>query len=371
MKKKNVVVISMCIIVTSMFMVAGIAAQYDQTVYDVQQRLTELEYTPGPVDGKMGPTTQNALKQFQHDHGLAVTGKLDAKTLQKLLRSSYKPSSQDEASSETSSDPSPANVDFSSIRSLEINKAFPQARQIQKDLVRLGLTWDADDWFGPKTPSQWHIIIGADVDVEPAQAIISTCLKHASAGFQVVIAEEFDQLRHRERVYIGGLGERDAAEMSEELLRKLVEPGLPKTQFHNLVFGIAVTEPEASEDTDYDPAAYIGEWSGKTVQGFPINLKIEEMSGKAVVTQVDFSIKMTGTGWSATTTMPQPLSISAEISNGAFHYTGSLGHNSPFVLTGTFTNASEITGNVQATNVHPQGIGTAVGRTDYTATKQE
>jgi peptidoglycan hydrolase-like protein with peptidoglycan-binding domain len=49
-----------------------------------QQMLTELGYDPGPVDGIMGPMTGGALRRFQQDQSLPVTGQPDAATMAKL-----------------------------------------------------------------------------------------------------------------------------------------------------------------------------------------------------------------------------------------------------------------------------------------------
>ena len=50
----------------------------------LQERLTELGYSPGPVDGIWGKKTETALKKFQEDNGLSVTGKYDTETTKKL-----------------------------------------------------------------------------------------------------------------------------------------------------------------------------------------------------------------------------------------------------------------------------------------------
>lgn len=55
----------------------------EQTV-QVQAALRKLGYYGGAVDGLMGPATQTAIRTFQIDHGLSVTGKIDEK-LQKEL----------------------------------------------------------------------------------------------------------------------------------------------------------------------------------------------------------------------------------------------------------------------------------------------
>ena len=54
-------------------------------VQEAQQRLQKaLRYQPGPADGVMGARAIAALKKFQSDHHLPVTGTLDQKTLDTL-----------------------------------------------------------------------------------------------------------------------------------------------------------------------------------------------------------------------------------------------------------------------------------------------
>ncbi|MEO1227496.1 MAG: peptidoglycan-binding protein [Myxococcota bacterium] len=53
-------------------------------VEDMQRRLQELGYATGPVDGKFGPLTQGALRQFQMQNDLNSTGRLDADTRARL-----------------------------------------------------------------------------------------------------------------------------------------------------------------------------------------------------------------------------------------------------------------------------------------------
>lgn len=50
----------------------------------VQQRLENLGYAPGPIDGEWGPRTAQALRDFQEDNDLPVTGELDDATRDKL-----------------------------------------------------------------------------------------------------------------------------------------------------------------------------------------------------------------------------------------------------------------------------------------------
>jgi uncharacterized protein (TIGR02594 family) len=49
-------------------------------VRDLQRRLHELGYKPGPVDGIFGPRTQKAVKAFQPDSGLVPDGIVGPRT---------------------------------------------------------------------------------------------------------------------------------------------------------------------------------------------------------------------------------------------------------------------------------------------------
>jgi peptidoglycan hydrolase-like protein with peptidoglycan-binding domain len=54
------------------------------TVFEMQERLNELGYKLGTVDGVAGPRTVEALKKFQSDNKLSPTGTIDADTIRKL-----------------------------------------------------------------------------------------------------------------------------------------------------------------------------------------------------------------------------------------------------------------------------------------------
>jgi peptidoglycan hydrolase-like protein with peptidoglycan-binding domain len=56
----------------------------DEKVKAVQQALKDKGHHPGTVDGRMGPKTQQALRDFQKAHGMQATGELDAKTMHSL-----------------------------------------------------------------------------------------------------------------------------------------------------------------------------------------------------------------------------------------------------------------------------------------------
>jgi peptidoglycan hydrolase-like protein with peptidoglycan-binding domain len=54
------------------------------TVFEMQERLNELGYKLGTVDGVSGPKTVEALKKFQSDNKLPPTGTVDPETIRKL-----------------------------------------------------------------------------------------------------------------------------------------------------------------------------------------------------------------------------------------------------------------------------------------------
>ena len=57
-----------------------------EQVRQVQQKLNDLGYHVGSVDGVLGPRTQSALRQFQHARNMDATGHIDSKTLAALNR---------------------------------------------------------------------------------------------------------------------------------------------------------------------------------------------------------------------------------------------------------------------------------------------
>ena len=53
-------------------------------VRGVQQTLHDIGYWPGPIDGILGSQTRSAIRQYQRDNNLPVTGQLDAETARKV-----------------------------------------------------------------------------------------------------------------------------------------------------------------------------------------------------------------------------------------------------------------------------------------------
>lgn len=56
------------------------------SMVDAQRRLAELGFDPGPADGMAGGRTATALRAFQKQRGLDITGRLDAATAAQLMK---------------------------------------------------------------------------------------------------------------------------------------------------------------------------------------------------------------------------------------------------------------------------------------------
>jgi peptidoglycan hydrolase-like protein with peptidoglycan-binding domain len=66
--------------------------QGSRRVREIQRRLRQLGYRPGPVDGRFGPRTRAATRWFQYKHGFAHTGRVNRATLTVLrARSEHRP----------------------------------------------------------------------------------------------------------------------------------------------------------------------------------------------------------------------------------------------------------------------------------------
>ena len=57
---------------------------YNPKVEKIQKILKEAGYSPGPIDGRLGSKTRGAIKLFQKDHNLKITGYVDKETWREL-----------------------------------------------------------------------------------------------------------------------------------------------------------------------------------------------------------------------------------------------------------------------------------------------
>jgi peptidoglycan hydrolase-like protein with peptidoglycan-binding domain len=90
---------------------AGMSAKAEQ-VKAAQQALKDQGLDPGPIDGKMGPKTKAALRDYQQKQGLKATGRLDTETASKLgvEKTSAGSSSTSPAASPSTSAPSSSDT---------------------------------------------------------------------------------------------------------------------------------------------------------------------------------------------------------------------------------------------------------------------
>lgn len=56
-----------------------------QEVLEVQKQLVAQQYNIGGLDGVFGETMENAVKSFQYDNGMKMTGVIDAATYKKIM----------------------------------------------------------------------------------------------------------------------------------------------------------------------------------------------------------------------------------------------------------------------------------------------
>lgn len=56
----------------------------DDLAEDVQSALRRRGYYRGPIDGDIGPGTRSAIRAYQSDRGLVVTGRIDSALLRSL-----------------------------------------------------------------------------------------------------------------------------------------------------------------------------------------------------------------------------------------------------------------------------------------------
>jgi peptidoglycan hydrolase-like protein with peptidoglycan-binding domain len=68
-----------------MMTLPALAQTPDEMVKAAQQALKDKGHDPGTVDGRMGPKTEAAVRDFQKAQGLQTNGELDDTTIQALV----------------------------------------------------------------------------------------------------------------------------------------------------------------------------------------------------------------------------------------------------------------------------------------------
>ena len=106
-----------------------------QDVRNVQQKLKQLGFLKGNVDGDFGKATEEAVKAFQKQYGLEVDGKVGVNTLAKLqtARATMKPAVT--ATPKKTATPKP---NYNSNTYLRNGDESSQVRSMQNRLIELG-----------------------------------------------------------------------------------------------------------------------------------------------------------------------------------------------------------------------------------------
>ena len=109
------------------------------TVREMQQRLRDLKYYTGSVDGDYGIGTEAAVREFQQNNGLSVDGKAGKKTLEALYSYYAVPKSGSYASAATKKPsavtPTPQVSDNTY---LKVGSSGSKVRVMQERLIALG-----------------------------------------------------------------------------------------------------------------------------------------------------------------------------------------------------------------------------------------
>jgi peptidoglycan hydrolase-like protein with peptidoglycan-binding domain len=72
--------LSMIVVGGMSIMTEPVQASPPHYIASAQKRLWASGYYRGPIDGRYNSRTRRALRNFQFDHGLAETGRLNRKT---------------------------------------------------------------------------------------------------------------------------------------------------------------------------------------------------------------------------------------------------------------------------------------------------
>jgi peptidoglycan hydrolase-like protein with peptidoglycan-binding domain len=63
---------------------ANLLAQGSDTIRQAQQALKDKGFDPGPIDGKYGPQTREAVRSYQKQNNIVANGRLGGDTYEKL-----------------------------------------------------------------------------------------------------------------------------------------------------------------------------------------------------------------------------------------------------------------------------------------------
>ncbi len=153
MNKRNIWRGVIAVVMLVSFCASAFAASYKtlryrdqgEDVLKMQKALVSLGYATGGTDGKFGPTTEKAVRQFQKDNGLTVDGAAGSATLTLLY---------DRAGGNTSSGSSGSTSNYfgGNYATLKYGSQGDRVKLLQKALNQLGYSaGSADGKFGSGT----------------------------------------------------------------------------------------------------------------------------------------------------------------------------------------------------------------------------
>lgn len=146
--------------------ISGVKSPFRPQIKKVQEVLLQKQYSPGPADGIMGKKTKNALVQYQRDHHIFTTGRIDDATLMSL--GLLHPS-------DTSSDPLHLTKKTVNNRSVESVRAFgvtylQSADNIYAEILakipegtKLQVLSQAGDWYRVSYEDQVGYVLSESV----------------------------------------------------------------------------------------------------------------------------------------------------------------------------------------------------------------
>ena len=84
MPRKSMLSVLPCALLVVTLAMLVVPAQDAELITKVQSALKDKGLDPGPIDGLMGPRTSRALRDFQIQNDIQVTGEINKETLDRL-----------------------------------------------------------------------------------------------------------------------------------------------------------------------------------------------------------------------------------------------------------------------------------------------
>lgn len=146
-------------------------------VKNLQKTLKETKFYSGPLNGRFGPLTEEAVIRFQKANGLeadGIVGRATLELLNKPAKSGDKSSSSDASSGTASKKPAESRKSQSGVELIEWSEA--------KNIIKIGLTAQIYDVRTGLTYNVRSFSNGKHADVEPVTVEDTATLKKTYGG---------------------------------------------------------------------------------------------------------------------------------------------------------------------------------------------